>query len=107
MKSHALNPLLLASNLNRKRIIINSKEQIDSEEIHEDSGSSTKTQEISKRKKRMTRVQRELKDWSTVLLADAKTREETKERRHREATAETKAAVETYKKMMTKLIDKL
>ena len=54
----------------------------------------------------MTRVQRDLKDWSTAL-ANAKVREEARERRHREVIAESKIAIDIYKEMMGKLIDKL
>lgn len=98
-------PVAIASNLNKKRAV-SSEEQNDSEE-NEDSGSSTQTQKTPKQKKKMTRVQRELKDWSAALLIDAKTREEAKERRHKEIIAESKATVEAYKEIMTKLIDKL
>jgi len=55
----------------------------------------------------VTRLQHELKDWSAALLADAKVREEAKERRHREAIAESKATINVYKDIMSKLIDKL
>lgn len=75
--------------------------------MNENSGSSTQTEEIPNHKKKMTRIQRELKDWSAALLKEAKVREEAKERRHREIITESKAAVETYKQIMEKLIDKL
>ncbi|CAL1680997.1 unnamed protein product [Lasius platythorax] len=103
-------PVSLASNLNKRhRTIINSKEQNDFDEIFEDSESSTSQSEegLLKKKRKMTRVERELKDWSAALLADAKVREEARERRHREVIAESKVAIDIYKEMMGKLIDKL
>lgn len=103
-------PVSLASNLNKRHItIINSKEQNDFDEIIEDSESSTSQSEegLLKKKRKTTRVERELKDWSAALLADAKVREEARERRHREVIVESKAAIDIYKEMMGKLIEKL
>ncbi|KYN18239.1 hypothetical protein ALC57_09486, partial [Trachymyrmex cornetzi] len=91
-------PIAIASNLNRKRTL-SSKKENDFEKVNESSESSIQTQETPKQKKRMTRVQRELKDWSAALLADVKVREEAKERRHKEAIAESKAAIEVYKEV--------
>ncbi|XP_071577461.1 uncharacterized protein [Temnothorax nylanderi] len=103
-------PVSLASNLNKRhRTMINSKEQNDFDEIFGDSESSTSQSEegLPKTKKKMTRVERELKDWSAALLADAQVREEARERRHKEVIAESKVAIDIYKEMMGKLIDKL
>lgn len=86
-------PVSLVSNLNkRQRTIINSKEQNDFEKINEDSESSTnQSEDLPKKKKKMTRIERELKDWSATLLADAKLREEMRERRDTEMIAESKS----------------
>jgi len=99
-------PITVASNL--KRHSLESYKQDDSDILNENSDSSIQNEEpCKKKKKKMTRMEREFKDWSAVLLADAKTREEARERRHREAIAETKAGIDVYKKMMEKLIEKL
>lgn len=103
-------PVAVASNLNITRTGLSSDKENDSEEIWNEESGSSPTQGNPKqyqRKKKMTRGQRELKDWSTALFQDAKAREEAKERRHREVITESKAAIETYKTMMEKLIDKL
>jgi len=102
-------PVAVASNRNRK--IMRFKEQNDSEEVNKDSESSIQSmiqnQEFLRKKRKITRVQRELKDWSATLLADAKAREEAKERRHREVIAESRAVIDAYKEIMQKLIEKL
>lgn len=102
-------PVSIASNLNkRQRVTFNFKELSDSNQVNEEtSGLSTQIEEIPPKKRKMTRIQRELQDWSAALLADGKTREEARERRHQEAIAESKAAIDAYKEMMEKLIRKL
>ncbi|XP_036140288.1 uncharacterized protein LOC118645564 isoform X2 [Monomorium pharaonis] len=99
-------PVAVASSLNKRKMPSNSEGNF--EEINEDSETSTQSEEIPyQRKKKMTKIQRELKDWSAALIADAKVREEAKERRHREAIAESKNVIDAYKEIMNKLIDKL
>lgn len=71
-----IKPIALASN-HRKRMAADSEKN---EDANESSGSSTSNQEIPQQKKKMTRIQRELKDWSAALLTDARTRKEAKER---------------------------
>ncbi|KAL0098770.1 hypothetical protein PUN28_020726 [Cardiocondyla obscurior] len=102
-------PVSIASNLNkRQREVVNCKELSDSDKINEETScSSTQNEETPPKKRKNTRIQRELQDWSAALLADAKTREEARERRHQEAIAESKAAINAYKEMMEKLIGKL
>lgn len=102
-------PVSIASNLNkRQRVTFNFKELSDSNQVNEEtSSSSTQNEEIPPKKRKMPRIQRELQDWSAALLADAKTREEARKRRHQEAIAESKAAIDVYKEMMEKLIGKL
>lgn len=95
-------PVALASNLNRKRMAA----EIDEVNEDENESSSSTSNETVPQKKKITRIQKELKDWSATLLADSKIREEAKERRHKEIIAE-KAAIEAYKEIMGKLIDKL
>lgn len=98
----------VASNLKRYSLVVSSKKQDDSNVFNENSDSSTQNEEpCKKKKKKMTRIERELKNWSAVLLADAKTREEARERRHREAIVETKTGIDVYKEKMEKLIEKL
>lgn len=102
-------PVSIASNLNkRQRLAFNDKELSDFDKINEETSDlSSQNEETPPKKRKMTRIQRELQDWSAALLADAKIREEAKERRHQEAIAESKAAIDTYKAMMEKLIEKL
>lgn len=104
-------PVAVASNLiKRKRADIKAKDPTYLEEMSEDYESPTEGEEgplPKKRQRKITRVQRELQDWSTALLSEAKSREEARERRHRENMAESKAAIDAYKEMMGKLIDKL
>ena len=102
-------PIAVASNLNRKRMNISSEEQNDLDEINEDSSSSIQNENKAPQRKRrkMTRLQQELKDWSAALLADAKAREAAKERRHRETIVEIRATIDAYKDIMSKLIEKL
>lgn len=100
-------PIAIMSNL-RKKIVISSEENI-LENLDESSGSSTQNQESPQQKRRkMTRIQRERKiRWCVALLVDPNAREEAKEQRHRETIAESRAAIDTYKNLMEKLIDKL
>lgn len=96
--------------MKRKRIDIISKEPNNFEKINKDCESLIKSEEgplQKQRERKMTRIQRELQDWSTALLAHSKSREEARERRHKEALAESKAAIDAYKEMMSKMIDKL
>lgn len=100
-------PVAIASNIVKRKLVVNSE---GSEEINEDSESSTQTEEIRKKRK-LSKVERELKDWSATLLVDAQNQEEAKERRHKEiiaaVQAESRAAIEAYKEIMGRLIDKL
>lgn len=80
---------------------------MNSEEMNEESESTQNGTASQRKKRKMTRIQRELKDWSVTLLTDAKNREEARERRHKEAIAESKTAITVYKDMMQQLIDKL
>lgn len=101
-------PVAIASNLNKKRTSISSTDQNDSEDMSEECKSTQNEASLQRKKKRkISRVQRELQDWSASLLADAKTREEARERRHKENISESKAAVDAFKEIMAKLIDKL
>lgn len=79
-KKPCVKPIAIASNL--KRTIVSTSSTENSEDISEESGSATQNKaSLSKKKKRkMTRIQREFQDWSTALLADAKAREEARER---------------------------
>ncbi|XP_025157658.1 trihelix transcription factor GTL2-like isoform X2 [Harpegnathos saltator] len=104
-------PITVASNLiKRKRADIKAKDPTYFEEMSEDYESPTEGEEgplSKKRQRKITKVQRELQDWSTALLSEAKSREEARKRCHRENMAESKAAMDAYKEMMGKLIDKL
>lgn len=102
-------PITVASNFNKERIMAKNsfEKQLYFKESNEESESSNQSEEVPPQKKtKMIRIQRELKDWSAALLVDAKAREEAKERRHREAITESKAAIDAYKEIMGKLIDK-
>jgi len=100
--------IAVASNLNNKRIDKTSEEKNYSEEINEDSSSSTQNEKTLQQKRRkVTKLQHELKDWSAALLAVAKVREDVKEQCHREVIAESRATINAYKDIMSKLIDKL
>lgn len=96
-------PVAVASNIVKRKLVVNSEH---SEEINEDSESSIQTEEICGKRK-LSKVQRELKDWTATLLVGAQNREGAKERRHKEVIAESRAAIEAYKELMGRLIDKL
>lgn len=108
MSSLFLWPLILIKG-RKLQSYINSKEQNDFEEIGKDSELSTSQSEnLPQKKKKMIKIKRELKYWSATLFTNAKRRKEASgERRHREIIAESKVAIDTYKEVMRQLIDKL
>lgn len=101
-------PIATASNLKKRKI---STDQHDFDELIEDCDSPIQDSDSyspkSTKKRKVSRIQRELQNWSTALLADAKDREQAKERCRREIISESKAVTEAYKEMMGKLIEKL
>lgn len=101
-------PVAIASNLNKRKITLNDQDYNDEVTEDDDSAQSADGCLLKPAKKRkLSRIQRELKDWSATLLKDAQVREESRERRHKEMITESKAQTDAYKEMMAKLIDKL
>lgn len=98
-------PVAIASNLKKRKIVVEEQNYFEEDYDSPTQGEGSIVRE--KEKIKMTRVQRELKDWSAGLLADAKIREEARERRHKEIIAASQIAVDAYKEMFRKLIDKL
>ncbi|XP_043285711.1 uncharacterized protein [Venturia canescens] len=95
-----ITPVALASNLQKRKIS-------DFEDSNDGSECSTASTQEKKPPGKKKKIDQQLKDWSAALLEDVRTREAAKEQRHQEMLAAIKASSETYREMMSKLIDKL
>ncbi|XP_066595452.1 uncharacterized protein [Prorops nasuta] len=97
-------PVSLTSNLRKRTQVTGQQQSSDTE--NEDNPDVYKP-DTPKEKKRKTKVQKELGEWSVALREDARQRELAREQRHKELISTSKHAITVYQEMMKKLIEKI